>query len=1151
MPLKPLRFSDVCDLLHNLEKIEQRLDPPSRNERRRATRAVIDAWFKKFRTTVDAPSANGVALLSTLFPERRADRVYGLKEPLLSKLIPRCLSFTVAKTKQVQEYLQPGYGDLAECLERLLRVHDAEKGHSHYVSIDAVHSALESLAALSRFSSPEMRLRSTQETRDQILKPILLKMRSYEVKWFVRLILKNYSPVVLDERHVIATYHFLLPGLLQLQDSFEAAVALLKEPLRTFHANPDAVSQRLFKQQAAKLVRPRIGMKVGRPEFHKARSMQHCLKMADKKRWVVERKYDGEYCEIHVDLSREPQRQIKIFSKSSKDSTEDRSRIHQTIRDCLRLGTSSCAFKQQCILLGELVVYDDELEDILPFHKIRKHVSRSGRFLGTEKDSQTSLHEHLMIIFFDILLVDDDVILTKPHNERREALHRLISKIDGRAATSEWKLIDFSTRGADVALVQQFTASIQLKHEGLLLKPADAPYFSLMDDEPGNWHSGFIKLKKDYMQGLGEECDVADLVVVGASYKPRQARRSAVRGLQWTTFHLGCLTNPDHVRFGRMPVFKVVGSIGEDHCIPPPELQALNNIVKFNSVPMERSGNALKNPTNFDLILDSSPDSRMGAILTQPTIAEVLGSGYEKPPNKDFFMLRHPRILKVHLDRTWNDAVTVNSLAGMAETAMVEPVEGESQEMMRLMAKFERKMIRKADRGELRSSFTPGSAKTKTPGSPITRSTVSPRSALAAKSYAANRAAVPSSSPTNPPSHLSSSPLRKRVSPPVFVRVDTCERLPEAAASSARQNITRARAAASSNLPTPPTSSACDVENQRPPPSKPSKAGPTTSTNRKRPATEEQEQRVCHPHKRARNQRGDKPHGTHVDDSDLSKAAQQDRPVKARHPFSDITNTSNQHCTSPISSSSKMADYSPQSPRKPATADNTSPALPGVSSPLEQSGERRRNRESLPRESRNRLDGGPMPSESDAHGDISTQPARSELDENFGLCCHFPESCMWRNSIFYLSPCIFGQYYVSENLIPEHGRFVTSNLAHWARENSPVNPNANYVPESQAYAGTKKIILVERNRHEQSMKVVDEVVRLGVRERIDFLDWRALERSSMEEKCTESRGPTSWMQKDIAQESFFGRSWWDAEERKVQFSTFNIYDNWSWNAQEI
>lgn len=712
---RPVPFDSICALLDDLEKLATRGPRLNSGERRKLTRTIVDAWFKKHRTDIDAPSANVVALLSTLFPERRTDRVYGIQHRRLSTILGKCLLLSKGRQKQLDYYLLPGHGDLADCAERALRDYDGDKSPRNCVTVDEIDAMLLKLASLCRFSSPAVRSSSNPtlpQDPDAVLRPVLDRMRSYEIKWIVRLMLKDFSPVVLDFGYVTASCHFLLPGLLKLQESFEAAVALLKGPLKNFHANPDRESQILLKHQAAQLVQPQVGIKLGRPHFHTARSISHCLKLVDKKKWAVERKYDGEFCEVHVDLQNERDR-IKIFSKSGKDSTEDRKSLHPAITGCLKLDSPDCPLKRHCVLVGELVVFSDLENDILPFHKIRQHVSRSGSFLGVDKDSQPKDHEHLMIIFFDVLIIDDDVTLMKPYEERRRLMNKVLTKIPGRAVTSEWKTIDFSKDRACRALVHEFAASVGLRYEGLVLKPANAAYFSLLDDMPGQWHSGFIKIKKDHMQELGGERDVADLVVIGASYSAQQARRLNNPGIQWTIFHLGCLANSEEVRFGSKPLFRVVGMIEQDHCIPLSELTALNNVAKFNSKPFLRASNRLRDADGFDLLLDSSPDSSMDVVLTKPAVVEVLGSGFDKPANKDFFMLRHPRILKIHLDRDWNDAVSVDQLAKQAKDSLDAPQESQPLEMDRLVEAMCKKAQRKSNHGELRSSLTPRTDTTK------------------------------------------------------------------------------------------------------------------------------------------------------------------------------------------------------------------------------------------------------------------------------------------------------------------------------------------------------------------------------------------------------------------------------------------------------
>jgi DNA ligase-4 len=73
----------------------------------------------------------------------------------------------------------------------------------------------------------------------------------------------------------------------------------------------------------------------------------------------------------------------------------------------LAIGNARCHVKTECILEGELVVYSElvscrhsqknvtilwltsclQEKKILPFHHIRKHVTRRGWFMNTEQDS--------------------------------------------------------------------------------------------------------------------------------------------------------------------------------------------------------------------------------------------------------------------------------------------------------------------------------------------------------------------------------------------------------------------------------------------------------------------------------------------------------------------------------------------------------------------------------------------------------------------------------------------------------------------------------------------------------------------------------------------------------------------------------------------
>jgi DNA ligase-4 len=113
--------------------------------------------------------------------------------------------------------------------------------------------------------------------------------------------------------------------VLKIHDSLDVAISVLR---RAEEARPSSTIYDLRKSLDPSLLVPIIGIKIGRQPFHIGRGIKHCMDMIRGRRAYVEKKYDGEYCQIHIDLSAEAAQQIKIFSKSGKDSTNDRKLLH-------------------------------------------------------------------------------------------------------------------------------------------------------------------------------------------------------------------------------------------------------------------------------------------------------------------------------------------------------------------------------------------------------------------------------------------------------------------------------------------------------------------------------------------------------------------------------------------------------------------------------------------------------------------------------------------------------------------------------------------------------------------------------------------------------------------------------------------------------
>lgn len=194
---------------------------------------------------------------------------------------------------------------------------------------------------------------------------------------------------------------------------------------------------------------------IRRAAYEKARSIKHCCQLAGQRRMSVEWKYDGEYCQIHIDLNK-ARDYIQIFFKSERDSTSDHRELHHVLQESLELYKASCKIKHQCILEGELLIWNDVEEKIEPFYKIRRHVKRLGNFIGTALDSPVSLGEHLMIMFYDILLLDDTLCIRESHDNRRGLLESLVRCIPSQADIGTCDIVDFLSLDALKLLSETF-----------------------------------------------------------------------------------------------------------------------------------------------------------------------------------------------------------------------------------------------------------------------------------------------------------------------------------------------------------------------------------------------------------------------------------------------------------------------------------------------------------------------------------------------------------------------------------------------------------------------------------------------------------------------------------------------------------------------
>lgn len=83
----------------------------------------------------------------------------------------------------------------------------------------------------------------------------------------------------------------------------------------------------------------------------------------------------------------------------------------------------------------------------------------------------------------------------------------------------------------------------------------------------------------------------------------------------------------------------------------------------------------------------------MGCIFTKPFVFEIVGGGFEKPTNCSFYIPRHPRVCKIHWDRSYLEAMSFSELQEAAIEAL--NVQGEDYKDMETESQWIEKLLEK------------------------------------------------------------------------------------------------------------------------------------------------------------------------------------------------------------------------------------------------------------------------------------------------------------------------------------------------------------------------------------------------------------------------------------------------------------------------
>ncbi|XP_026489293.2 DNA ligase 1 [Vanessa tameamea] len=238
---------------------------------------------------------------------------------------------------------------------------------------------------------------------------------------------------------------------------------------------------------------------------HPSRGVHEVFTRFENEEFTCEYKYDGERAQIHVPGGDAPRfADAAVFSRNQENNTSKYPDVLRRLPALLRDSVTSC------VLDCEAVAYDTETKQILPFQVLSTRKRKDA--------AEEQIKVQVCVFVFDLLYLNGRPLVRRALAERRALLREHFREADG-----QWKFAEGGDCSDEESVQRLLENAVRSSCEGLMLKALHGPRARYdIARRSHNW----LKLKKDYLEGVG---DTIDAVVLGA-YRGRGKRAGLYGG---------------------------------------------------------------------------------------------------------------------------------------------------------------------------------------------------------------------------------------------------------------------------------------------------------------------------------------------------------------------------------------------------------------------------------------------------------------------------------------------------------------------------------------------------------------------------------------------------------------------------------------------